>query len=456
MWKHILFVALMTSHTLWSQSEVPAIPGQIGCTPDSLLFEGNPRFWYPGEPIQWANQRTLDSLIACDMDGFRYTVESPRTKGYCKLVRSLKSPEGNNALYVDGDLRYISYNGGPNQSRSIVVGHNFRSHAYWYQEQLHFQNGWANWFKHTQRLYHSKESKEIELRQSADAPLGAENAVIFSNDTASFFIMITGHLEDATTTPDIYCLLHKSSQWQNLGRLNSNIKRVNGNGHSWNLKDYIVLRAEGTFLVLRKTDLYWTVMPSALAQFSAKSYQIFQGKRADSWFAWKGNTAEYSGGLGTYSEDISELVEGAEWSPLIVPAPPETWLERVSRAPVEWAIILGLMICAAALVSWRVMSRRPMSMISSGPLDGHAAPSPVLLTLLKHSKRKLSSEELDVLIGLAEVHSPETRRSRRARIIQLVNTESMARFGQPMLVRTKLDSDKRVVIYSVQDPSGTQ
>ena len=88
--------------------------------------------------------------------------------------------------------------------------------------------------------------------------------------------------------------------------------------------------------------------------------------------------------------------------------------------------------------------------------DVDAPPSSILVALLKHASQQLSCDELDALIGLSEVQSPETRRSRRARIVQLVNTESTARYGQALLVRNRLESDRRVVIYSVQDLSQQQ
>ena len=131
MWKRTFFALAMGALQLIPCiSVVSAAVDSEGCTPDSVLFEGNSKPWYPGEPIQWADQRLLDSLIGTDPDGFKYNVESPRSKGYLKLIQYLKSPGGKAALFVEGDMRYITYDGGPNMSKSIVVGHNYYAHPF--------------------------------------------------------------------------------------------------------------------------------------------------------------------------------------------------------------------------------------------------------------------------------------------------------------------------------------
>ena len=63
----------------------------------------------------------------------------------------------------------------------------------------------------------------------------------------------------------------------------------------------------------------------------------------------------------------------------------------------------------------------------------------------------LNADQFDTIIGLDQIPSPETRRSRRARIIQVTNAETTARFGHPLVVRTKSESDKRIVLYRIQD-----
>ena len=90
---------------------------------DSLKHIDNPRWWYPGEPITWAPDGVLDSLFAMELDGFLVFSESPRSKNYNKAIAFSRSPEGREALFIQGDCRYISYDRGrTNSSHSIVNG----------------------------------------------------------------------------------------------------------------------------------------------------------------------------------------------------------------------------------------------------------------------------------------------------------------------------------------------
>ena len=183
-----------------------------------------------------------------------------------------------------------------------------------------------------------------------EAPEGAENAVVFNNDTASFFIMMTGHLEDANEHPEVYCLPHRSSHWLHLGQLHNGMSRIKGRSHGKSLKDYILISGEGTYIVLRKSDLQWTELPSPLAQFRAKHHRIQTGKSPNSWFVYRGNTAEYSGTEGRCTEDFSELVKGAVWSPLVIPPTPTPFIVRVLNKREAWIVLVVLAVCAALIV----------------------------------------------------------------------------------------------------------
>ena len=69
--------------------------------------------------------------------------------------------------------------------------------------------------------------------------------------------------------------------------------------------------------------------------------------------------------------------------------------------------------------------------------------------MLVHSGRRMGSDAFDQVIGLDQVESPETRRSKRSRFIQLVNAEAQARFGRDLVVRVRSEEDKRVMLYHV-------
>ena len=71
------------------------------------------------------------------------------------------------------------------------------------------------------------------------------------------------------------------------------------------------------------------------------------------------------------------------------------------------------------------------------------------MALSVHKGSSLTADEFDQLMGLGSITSPETKRSKRARIIQLVNAEVFARLGVNLIERAKSKEDKRVVIYNI-------
>jgi len=82
-------------------------------------------------------------------------------------------------------------------------------------------------------------------------------------------------------------------------------------------------------------------------------------------------------------------------------------------------------------------------------------PSEFLTLLLTKAGQELKTGELDALFGLDDLESPETRRSRRSRSIQVANLEANALYGRSIIERTKSASDKRIVVYQIQDVFAT-
>ena len=438
-----------------------AQPPTGGCTPDSLLFSGNLRFHYPGEPLQWVDSALLDSLIALQLDAFNLIVESPRNPNRQATICYSRSPGGREVLYVSADLRFITYDmqSRKNASQSTLLGHTHFAHPYWFEEQLHFQNGWSNWNKHTDRIYHSASTGEMEYRQMASPPDGTEIAKVFTSDSTSYFILLRGPLEDASEPIDIYTLPHGGTEWVREGVLNPSITRWKPGERAYELEHYVAFMNSGDLLVVRRSDLAFCIVGSTAAAKQARDWQEFKKLRSNSWRGTSGDRLMFTSRFGSYEEDIAELVEGAEWEPFIVPAPLKNVPFYAQGNPQYWgwsvAIALGcitLFLSFTLLWTGRVQRKRQTPIVL--PDGTEQAPlSPMVITLLTHRGKQLGAEQFDAVIGLSGVHSPETRRSRRARIIQVANAEATARFGQPLIEREKSASDKRVVLYKIRDVS---
>ena len=386
-----------------------------------------------------------------DLDGFIVYTESPRSENYNKAVACYRSPEGKEALLIQGDCRYISYDRGmTNSSRSIVNGHNHYSAIYWKDETLFFQSGHANWFRHTQRLYHSQETLQMERFDTEDAPEGLEIAAVLPlKDGCAFLYPIAETMTRSEVVP-AYFLPHTSSEFEWWGRVNPTVGKVDVLTAMIPLEDYLVSRNGSSLTVIRRSDLNFVNVPSRLANLmEAKT-----GSLAGSWTAWTGNVFLRDFGQGQLvRESIDSLVAGAAWSPLILPAdaPVEGTPQTIDS---KWGWTLAILMGGAFLFMLfeRMTYRGRTRLVPVDLSDGGTKPMTLSMeteTMLVHSGQKLGSDAFDRIIGLDQVESPETRRSRRSRYIQLVNAEAQARFGRDLIVRERSEEDKRVMLYRI-------
>ena len=419
----------------------------------------NPRWWKPGEPLTWAPPGVLDSLFTQGWQGFKYVVESPRSEGYRKSLIYTESTGGKSALFVEGDLRYISYDQGrSNASRSIVNGHTFFSTSYWRDGLLYFQNGHANWLKHSQRLYHSMETLQMEQYRTAEPPPLLEDAMVFPLDSGCLFLS-PGWTESG---PEMaaHFLAHSGQDFEWLGAGDAHLLKLVPKVQVVALEDYLVWRSGSSLKVIRKADLMLTEVPSPWSSFIGAEYHVQRSMGAGSLRAWRGNVLFASFGENrVVEEDVDAAVLEATWSPLIdrtVPQPEP--IDVAGGSPLSaWGWTIALITFGAFLVllfdKMAGPSPKPRLVSLKSAEDG------ALMTLSEESSalldfagQTINGDTLDRVLGVDDIASPETRRSRRSRALQLVNAEAQARFGHNLVHRVKSPEDKRVVLYHIALP----
>lgn len=459
-----MFARICLSVWLWILPGIVGLASQAQtrashCFPDSVLFGENPRWHLPGEALVWVDSTLLDSLLRSDLDGFKVVAQSPRSPGRYNWVVFMTSPGGREALFSPSDLRFISYDpvNRTNHSLSTVVGHTHYTTPFWYDEELHFQNGRSNWIKHAQRLYHSSATSQMEIKQTSPAPPGVESALVLALDDASYFICLSGSLEDQTAPIPIYSLAHESQDWVLQGNLNPDITLLESTSSPTLLAHFVVLPSTSSYLVVDKDGLNYAVVPSKTLEKVALETRTLGWERSGLWRGKRGDTMVFKTEDGILEENIAKLVEDADWKPLIVPAPqnPAALFKQGNPEFWGWSVAIalgGLSLFLVFTLIWTLRSPRPEPAAIVLPEGDVQAPlSPMVITLMAQRGRMLNADQFDVIVGLGDVVSPETRRSRRARIIQVANAETIARFGHPLVQRTKSDTDKRVVLYCIQD-----
>lgn len=73
-----------------------------------------------------------------------------------------------------------------------------------------------------------------------------------------------------------------------------------------------------------------------------------------------------------------------------------------------------------------------------------------LLPLKKHAGRLIDSDELDKILGVDEIPVYETRKYKRASLIQELNALSKIQSGHEIILREKNPEDKRFYLYRIQ------
>lgn len=446
------YIWLCTLMVLTIPVLVAQTPVYTDCIPEQELFGENPKWWYPGEPLEWAPEGLIDSLLGLSLDGFSLVVESPRLQGYLKTVHYRRFSPEMEVMYVDGDCRYISYNprSRSNDSRSIVVGHNYGAHVFCKDGTLFFQNGKSNWYIHSQRLWHSRGSGEIHQKRIPSPDFPAERATVHSCDSGLFFIQ--NDVESTSDKQSVHFYHHDSERWSSLGRLNPDVSGLL-EGRSYELEDYWLFMTESAVILRRKSD----GMAAQLAsETKVKMKQDFErtGTLAGRAIVWKGNRMSFSFGSKWEDIDADSLAHKAHWKPMVVPTPVNA--EIAPEFPWDWgwrtALVFFLLNCVLLIL----LRRKPTQKWTIAESDAESeqpsrSVSNSTRILMDFMGETLDSDRFDQAIGLMGVDSPETRRSRRSQIVKMVNAETRGRFGMDLILRERLESDRRIMMYRIMD-----
>lgn len=446
--------------TKWSFALLTAamlLAANMGGQPPAHFADGsdgsdrqNTRTWRPGEPLDWVRTGLIDSLIQEGFDSFNITAESPREKGYTKLVHYMRQ-DTMEILYVEGDLRYLCYDplSRTNSSQSVVVGYNYYCTPYWFDGEWCFQNGQSNWYRHSHRHFHSRQNWQIEMRDAGPAPDGVDKALVFAGDSACYFLTFEGKLEESEKPALVYTLRHNSQDWQYLGRLHPSIQRLHNETQGVSLKDYWVFFYSGSAVVVRKHDLAITQRPSKVAvaqKAKRESFTVSPNK----WKAVNGNTVHYNWKGRTVVEDFDEVLMDAQWNPLFVPFDlPDTTTSSEMESLLALFIALLFGGFGGTFLMQEMRTRRRKRASDAVPTDP-GQPTPMLDMLMSRRGQLLSTQALDQLFNLNQIVSSETRRSRRSRMIQMINMESLARYGNAIIHRERSEVDKRIMNYRIE------
>jgi hypothetical protein len=115
---------------------------------------------------------------------------------------------------------------------------------------------------------------------------------------------------------------------------------------------------------------------------------------------------------------------------------------------------LYLMLCVAlgGGLIWVLLARITKGIKSSLPLNEEVLvpkASPLEL-LLPFSGQLLTTEQLDQLLGIDQQANFDSKRMKRARLINEVNEQYLVNTGKELIIRDKKPEDRRYVYYKIQ------
>jgi hypothetical protein len=127
----------------------------------------------------------------------------------------------------------------------------------------------------------------------------------------------------------------------------------------------------------------------------------------------------------------------------------------------EWSfsILVGLVLLVAVGVGlwwWkiRISKRSTQSELlptfeEQGTVDGEEDIARIVDKLLAQPLLLVDVHQLDGLFGISSLESLDYRRVRRSRYVKAVNQYFQAKHGKELIVRTKSEVDKRIILYRI-------
>jgi hypothetical protein len=121
-------------------------------------------------------------------------------------------------------------------------------------------------------------------------------------------------------------------------------------------------------------------------------------------------------------------------------------------------VAVGLFLLVAGGLWWKKIKRSksatttelfPPMVEQMSTVDGEEDIARLVAKLLAHPVLLVDVHQLDELFGASALESMDYRRVRRSRYIKAVNQYYQVQHGKDLIVRTKSESDKRIILYRI-------
>ena len=385
---------------------------------------------------------------------------------------------GRALIHINGDMRWVVSSEEPltNLSASFVEGYNGGSLDFMWHDHLHSLGGYGLWRRHFDLIrFHGGNQGWQKVATDGEKPQDHSNTdrtmSFFANGKAHLFVDPSASAGFSAETNFVYHVLDLDNrQWTRKGGVDARLGQIRG---GINLPTgWLMFNAAGELIWIDFEQETARLLPNAagmLDEFYAwhreEGRMTFVGD-STVWHLWNGERlaldipwTAFEAAPAVPLFDPSSLplnVNSMATDSSAISGEPGTTLNLLQLIP--WLMFMGLAI-------WFWLDRRK----SSRQGEGYARPSTsedlngaevqgqysaLTQMVLEHTGKQFETEELDVMLGISHLSSPETLRSQRARMIQRVNTEYRVTQGQDLIVRQRAFSDRRRSVYVIGGTSG--
>ena len=457
--KHLIHLLCFfcASHITWGQNK--------WLHPDDHIRAPHYLEWIEAleSEIHWTHARLLTSL-----PNGRFAAMSAHAQGEDRQT----------LIHINGDMRWVVDAEDPlsNLSASLVEGYNGGSLDFMWHNHLHSLGGYGLWRRHFDLIrFHGGNQGWQKVATDGQKPEDHSN----TDRTMSFFADGKAHLfvdpsASAGFSSEINFVYHvldlDKRQWTRKGGVDARLGLIRG---GINLPSgWLMYNAAGELIWVDFEKETARLLPNAsgtLEEFYAwhreggrmtfvgdsSVWHLWNGERLTLNIPWKALQAAPEVPLFVPSSSpLNDRATAAD-SP-VTSGESRTTFNLLQLIP--WVLFLGVAI-------WFWLDRRKSShrregqspLTVSGELEhGNMQGQYSALTqmVLEHMGKQFETEELDVMLGISHLSSPETLRSQRARMIQRVNTEYRVTQGQDLIVRQRAFSDRRRSVYVIGGTAG--
>lgn len=338
------------------------------------------------------------------------------------------------------------------------TGSGFNCHAHFFlrEGKLYSMGRYGFWRAHSELLEFDFETGFWEFVSVSSPPMNYGGVGIFVDGDRIFSILGENiHQPSNVFYPDKngYVFDFKSKAWSSIQLDFPNQKNLS----SWimpsfDLKDYGVqlyqLEAHLGLLLLHKKD-------STL--YFAKENNFGKFKSFSVAVALENNAVFFD----KYGDPTSLLPPNAPLEKFAKVGDIRFNQQTSSFGLEEWsfAILAGLLLMMAGGggIWWRknYLSKKsepaePIPPVEEqGTVDGVEDIARLVAKLLAQPVLLVDVHQLDQVFGASELESLDYRRVRRSRYIKAVNQYFQAQYGKDLIVRTKSETDKRIILYRI-------